>query len=125
MSPEQIEELQKRGWTYMRSTPEDLRAAGLMVAAHNDYTLNGKRMVFWLLTYTPPPEKQAFRDYRTIAFKGEGETDEEALDLIRAAWANYSDKLHHAPLCPANHYHGKRAPTYRCTCGAAAQAEGK
>ncbi|MBN9123054.1 MAG: hypothetical protein J0I06_28600, partial [Planctomycetes bacterium] len=42
----------------------------------------------------------------------------EALDRIRAQWALYSDKLHHAPMCPANHYHGQRAPTYRCTCGA-------
>ena len=29
------------------------------------------------------------------------------------------DELHHAPACPANHYHKQRLPTGRCTCGAA------
>lgn len=29
------------------------------------------------------------------------------------------DDLHHAPACPANHWHKKRLPTGRCTCGAA------
>ncbi len=32
--------------------------------------------------------------------------------------AQRNDKLHHAPLCPANHYHGRRPPTGRCNCGA-------
>lgn len=117
------EDLLKRCWDAERSHPDDLRAAGLTVAVHNDYTLNGERMTFWLMTYPLPPEKVEFRSgVKTIAFKGEGKTDQEALDRIRAQWAEYSDKSHHAPMCPANHYHGQRAPTYRCTCGAAAEA---
>lgn len=28
------------------------------------------------------------------------------------------DNLHHAPMCPANHYHGMRKPTGPCSCGA-------
>lgn len=117
MTTEQIENLQRVAWTASRSTPDDLREAGLMVAVHNDYTLNGERHTFWLMTYAvPSPEFRSGRE--TIAFRGEGKTDQEALDRIRAQWALYSDKLHHAPMCPANHYHGQRAPTYRCTCGA-------
>lgn len=30
------------------------------------------------------------------------------------------DKFHHAPMCPANHFHRKRMPTGPCTCGAEA-----
>jgi hypothetical protein len=52
------------------------------------------------------------------AFKGEGKTDGDALDQVRAAYAKATDNLHHAPRCPANHYHGMRAPTGPCTCGA-------
>jgi hypothetical protein len=118
---EKFQQLQQLAWTAQRSTPADLREAGLTVAVHNDYTLNGKQMTFWLMTYVVPDPP--FREPKTLAFKGEGETDQEALDQIRAAWANYSDKLHHAPMCPANHYHGQRAPTYRCTCGAAEEAK--
>lgn len=44
-----------------------LRADGWMVAAHNDYRLNGELFTFWLLT----------KGDRFI--KGEGRTDEEAL----------------------------------------------
>lgn len=28
------------------------------------------------------------------------------------------DDLHHAPCCPANHYHRCRLVFHRCTCGA-------
>jgi hypothetical protein len=28
------------------------------------------------------------------------------------------DTRHHAPMCPANHYHGTRKPTASCSCGA-------
>lgn len=28
------------------------------------------------------------------------------------------DDLHHAPCCPANHYHRRRLVFCRCTCGA-------
>jgi hypothetical protein len=121
---EKIEQLQKLGWKFQRSCPDDLRVAGLMVAVHNDYTLDGVAMTFWLMTYAIPAEEQGFRDgVKTLAFRGEGRTDEEALDAIRVAWALYSDKLHHAPMCPANHYHGQRAPTYQCTCGAVEQQQ--
>lgn len=113
---EKIEELQNLGWKYQRSCPDDLREAGLMVATHNDYMLNGERHVFWMMTV-------GHGKATTLAFIGEGKTDQEALDVIRAKWAEHSDKLHHAPMCPANHYHGQRAPTYRCTCGAAKEAK--
>lgn len=29
------------------------------------------------------------------------------------------DDLHHAPMCPANHYHYQRLPNGPCSCGAA------
>jgi hypothetical protein len=32
------------------------------------------------------------------------------------------DDLHHAPCCPANHYHRTRLVFHPCTCGAAAAA---
>ena len=54
-----------------RHTPFDLRCRGWMVAVHNDYTLNGTRMTFWLLT----------KGDRCV--RGEGKTDLMALDRIR------------------------------------------
>lgn len=72
--------------------------------------LEGNPHTFWLLTIV--------RDGKIFGFKGEGETDQEALDFIRAKWAEFSDSLHHAPACPANHYSGQRAPTGPCNCGA-------
>lgn len=99
-------------WKLLRSSPQDLRAKGLVVATHNDYRLDGKPMTFWLMTFEDPGHG------RTLAFKGEGATDEEALDEIRRRFANATDHHHHAPMCPANHYHGQRAPTDDCTCGA-------
>jgi hypothetical protein len=53
--------------------PDDLRAQGFAVAVHNDYRLNGVPMTFWLLTHP---------DGRYV--KGEGKTDAEALNAIRA-----------------------------------------
>ena len=95
----------------VRSSADDLRAKGLSVAVHNDYFQDGKRYTFWLMT---------FQKYdMTVALKGEGETDGEALDKIRARYAELTDHLHHAPMCPANHYHGQRAPSGPCSCGAA------
>ena len=47
-----------------------LRAAGWMVAVHNDYRQNGKLMTFWLFTR------------HMLAVKGEGETDAEALARV-------------------------------------------
>lgn len=49
-----------------------LRSAGWMVAVHNDYRLNGRRMTFWLFT----------KGDRAV--KGEGETDSEALAQVAA-----------------------------------------
>ncbi|MCC2108012.1 MAG: hypothetical protein KDJ40_10790 [Hyphomicrobiales bacterium] len=58
------------------SSPDDLRAQGWMVAVHNDYRLNGKPHTFWLLT-----------NAQGRALKGEGSSDAEALDQIRAILA--------------------------------------
>lgn len=51
---------------------EDLRAAGWSVAVHNDYLLNGERWTFW-----------GFSKGREWV-RGEGRTDKEALDQVRA-----------------------------------------
>ena len=48
-----------------------LRSAGWSVAAHNDYRLNGKSYTFWLFTHD-----------NGRYFKGEGETDVEAVMAI-------------------------------------------
>jgi hypothetical protein len=53
--------------------PDDLRARGLMVAVHNDYRLHGKNHTFWLFT-----------DNDDRAYKGEGLTDADALNEVRA-----------------------------------------
>ena len=53
------------------SVPDDIRAAGWMIAVHNDYRLNGELYTFWLFT----------KDDRAV--KGEGKSDAEALDEIR------------------------------------------
>ncbi len=58
-----------------QSTPDDIRAAGWMVAVHNDYRLNGELHTFWLFT----------KDDRAV--KGEGKSDAEALNEIRKALA--------------------------------------
>lgn len=57
-----------------RSRPDDIRARGWVVAVHNDYQLNGEPHTFWL--FTNP-------DGRWL--KGEGRTDEEALEQVRHA----------------------------------------
>lgn len=54
---------------------DDLRAAGWTVAVHNDYRLNDQPHTFWLLTRG------------TTCVKGEGRTDAEALNAIRAELA--------------------------------------
>lgn len=61
--------------------PDDIRAAGWSVAVHNDYRLNGQRMTFWLFT----------KGCRAV--KGEGATDREALDQIRAQLAEWEEEL--------------------------------
>ncbi|HSZ58473.1 MAG TPA: hypothetical protein VK797_22595 [Tepidisphaeraceae bacterium] len=57
----------------IRSSPDDLRAKGLAVAVHNDYRVDNRPHTFWLMT----------DDSDGAFFKGEGETDAEALDQIR------------------------------------------
>lgn len=54
------------------NTPDDIRGMGWMVAVHNDYRLGGEFHTFWLFT----------KDGRAV--KGEGRTDREALDVVRA-----------------------------------------
>ena len=100
---------------WMRSSPDDLRRAGLTVAQHGDDE-NGTHWTMTVPIGTDARGKPILR-----AFAGAGKTDEAALDQIRAAFAEATDSLHHAPLCLANHYHGTRAPTGLCSCGAATE----
>jgi hypothetical protein len=51
---------------------DDIRALGWTVAVHNDYRQNGEAHTFWLFT----------KNGRAI--KGEGRTDAEALNQVRA-----------------------------------------
>jgi hypothetical protein len=53
------------------SSADDIRAAGWMVAVHNDYHLDGESFTFWLFT----------KGERAV--KGEGKTDAEALNEVR------------------------------------------
>lgn len=53
------------------SSPADIRAAGWMVAVHNDYTQDGVWNTFWLFT----------KGDRCV--KGEGRSDGEALNEVR------------------------------------------
>jgi len=106
----------KELWRRFRSLPDDLREHGLTVQVHHDFMADDGRGVMWLMTGVVGLDKHG--KPQSMAFKGQGKTDQEALDLIRAQYANQVDDYHHAPLCPANHYHGARAPTGKCTCGA-------
>lgn len=54
------------------SLPDDIRACGWAVAIHNDYALKGMPATFWLFTTSDR------------AVKGEGSTDAEALNIVRA-----------------------------------------
>lgn len=105
------EQFLERASVCIAGNAEDLRAKGFAVAVHNDYRQGGKKMTFWVVTREGPDGIEAF--------KGEGETDADALGLIRAKVAQKYDKLKHAPMCPANHYCGQRAPSGPCNCGAA------
>lgn len=58
---------------YREASPDDIRAEGWTVAVHNDYKLNGVQHTFWLFTKGDK------------ALKGEGMTDAEALNHVRAA----------------------------------------
>lgn len=63
------------------ASADDLRRAGLTVAVHNDYRLNGEPHTFWLFT-----------DASGMSFKGEGRTDAEALNQVRAAMSAQAGK---------------------------------
>ncbi len=52
--------------------PDDIRARGWVVACHNDYYLSGLLHTFWLFTSNER------------AVRGEGRTDAEALNAVRA-----------------------------------------
>jgi hypothetical protein len=68
-----------------------LRAAGWMVAVHNDYMLQGKSHTFWLFTN---PATRTF-------VKGEGESDAEAIYHITLDVSGIQDS---APsMCPRDH----------------------
>jgi len=62
------------------SSPEDLRKQGWVVAVHNDYRLAGEAHTFWLFT-----------NKHGRAMRGEGRTDAEALNKIRALLAGGRD----------------------------------
>jgi hypothetical protein len=89
---------------------DDLRALGWSVAVHNDYRQNGTSFTFWLLVRG------------NIALKGEGRTDIDALNQIRAALkAPFSSK----PLLWGKHCRGpgcddfnEQRPTCVCQCAA-------
>lgn len=51
--------------------PSDIRAAGWAVAVHNDYMKDGRKWTFWLFTKN------------NLAVKGEAQSDNEALDIVR------------------------------------------
>ncbi len=55
------------------NSPNDIRALGWTVAVHNDYRIGGKAHTFWLFVRGGH------------AIKGEGPTDADALNEIRAA----------------------------------------
>ncbi len=60
---------------------DDIRALGWAVAVHNDYRLRGEAHTFWLFT----------KDGRAI--KGEGLSDAEALDQVRAEISSISGEV--------------------------------
>jgi hypothetical protein len=46
------------------------------------------------------------------------EAGADSLPLLEHLRFGWPDNRHHAPLCPANHYHYQRKPTGPCACGA-------
>lgn len=60
----------------LAASPDDIRALGWTVAVHNDYRLGGAPHTFWGFSRG------------TSYVKGEGRTDAEALDAVRAALAS-------------------------------------
>jgi hypothetical protein len=67
------------------------------------------RIGYWRL------ERGMFRRAEIIPLKG-GRTIYDAMKRRQVL-----DNLHHAPACPANHFHRQRLVFQRCTCGATRQ----
>lgn len=65
---------------YRSESADDLRGLGWRVAIHNDYEKDGEVYTFWLMT-----KKET--ENRSVALKGEGKFDADALDQIRSAIA--------------------------------------
>lgn len=70
---DRIAELERERETARADAPYDIRASGWVVAVHNDYHLNGVLHTFWLFT----------KGDRAV--KGEGQSDLDALNQVRAA----------------------------------------
>ena len=91
--------------------PDDIRAAGWVVAVHNDYRLGGRLHTFWLFTKDDPKDRPEPGEGRFA--KGEGEGDAAALNSVRLMIglpilppiedefrATYCDGPHTPPNCP-------------------------
>lgn len=74
------------------ASPDDIRANGWMVAVHNDYRLRGEFHTFWLFTKG---------DY---AAKGEGKSDAEALEQVRAEITRIEAQGEDIPYDPFDAY---------------------
>lgn len=87
------------------ASPDDLRAAGWVVAVHNDYRLNGEPHTFWLFT----------KGDRCV--KGEGHSDREALSAIRSLLqpARSAPRESRAEACAT--CNGKREVSYAVPSG--------
>ncbi len=62
--------------------PDDIRAAGWVVAVHNDYRLGGILHTFWLFTKDDAKDRPEPGEGRYA--KGEGESDAVALNRVRS-----------------------------------------
>jgi hypothetical protein len=76
-SKEQVEKL-------FEGLPDDIRAQGWTVAVHNDYRLKGQPHTFWLFT-----------NNASRCVQGEGRTDADALNVIRALLKTQAVEVSH------------------------------
>lgn len=106
------------------AAPDDLRADGLTVAVHNDYRINGESHTFWL-----------FVGPDGMSYKGEGRTDSDALNQVRAllaskpAAAQPAVPTYAGPCMCARDYCQNRDgaikhPSWKCRKDAAPTAQG-
>lgn len=68
-----------------------------MVAVHNDYRLSGEDYTFWLLTKEFPEEGI------TLAVRGEGHTDTDALDQVRTEVPKATRRANGYAVCSKCH----------------------